>query len=502
MDARETAKFGLLVGLCGIFIDAVIAHGLFWDNDPYWTYWITKTFLITTVFVLGTAWIGAGLWQGLVITAVHTLILEVYYQWLAPVGLPQEPEWLDFNHLWVTGLPVHYLAILIGYLMALWIWRRNAPLRAARAIVGDTISAGRTALGALAVVAGVLLVSGVLTHGLLLRNFPGLTYFVQHLLVGFVFVYFWTVFVGTGRAGWAVGGLMLALVWTAYGLYLGPEGLPNHAPHYLGYDDLWLRAFPGDLVSALLVFWLADHRRAAKGLPRTPLLALLLSIGLVAAPAPAQAGAMPGSATAQGSGMLVVGPDPVDFKSTVPLSGRIDVRVVEGGNRWSHVQNTDQVDVTADFEANGLRWNVVIDRPVPRHPHGRYTTWNGVVFDHAMHGDTGIGTPKLPKMKPDISLYGWATVRRDGQVISPRAFAHVMVTTKEPMRGVMLEVETEDKALVGAPDGYLTAMWHDVGSLSKPDDEKRRREILGWIALFALAAGFAWLASREKPVQG
>jgi hypothetical protein len=27
-----------LVGLSAIFVDAAIAHGLLWENDPYWTY--------------------------------------------------------------------------------------------------------------------------------------------------------------------------------------------------------------------------------------------------------------------------------------------------------------------------------------------------------------------------------------------------------------------------------------------------------------------------------
>src|SRR5918995_2173399 len=80
---RSVVTFGAWVGIFAIFIDAAIAHGLFWENDPYWTYWVTKTFLITTVFTLGTAIFGIGLWQGLVLTAVHTLILEVYYQWFA-----------------------------------------------------------------------------------------------------------------------------------------------------------------------------------------------------------------------------------------------------------------------------------------------------------------------------------------------------------------------------------------------------------------------------------
>src|SRR5687767_13988550 len=128
LSPRDTAKFGILVGLAAIFIDAAIAHGLFWENDPYWTYWITKSFLITTVFIIGTSLLGIGIVQGLIITAVHTAILEIYYEWLAPVGLPQEPEWLDDKHLCMTGVPAHYLAILTGYFIALWIWRRAGPV--------------------------------------------------------------------------------------------------------------------------------------------------------------------------------------------------------------------------------------------------------------------------------------------------------------------------------------------------------------------------------------
>ncbi len=125
--AKDTVKFSILVGLSAIFIDAVIAHGLFWENDPYWTYWITKTFLIATFFLFGTTVVGIGIVPGLVLTAIHTAIPEIYYQWFAHVGLPQEPEWLDFDHLWTTGVPAHFLAIFAGYLLALWLWRRNHP---------------------------------------------------------------------------------------------------------------------------------------------------------------------------------------------------------------------------------------------------------------------------------------------------------------------------------------------------------------------------------------
>jgi hypothetical protein len=495
LGTRDTLKFAVLVGLLGIFIDASIAHGLFWDNDPYWTYWVTKSFLITTVFLTGTALLGIGIWQGLAITAAHTLVLEVYYQWLAPVGLPQEPEWLDFNHLWITGVPVHYLSILIGYWLAVWIWRRNRIMASRNGGADVAPSASNTLLAALIGTVGLLGINAGLTQGLLLREFLGITFFVQHLLVGVVFVYAWLAYVGTERAGWWVGAIMLALVWATYGLYLAPHGLPNDPPAYLGYDELWMKSFPGDLVAALLVFFGLDRWRRRRGVGTGPLLIVALLCGMpVDSP---HAAPLVASAQSQGAGMLVVGDNPVDMKSTIPMTGRIAVKVVEGGNRWSHVQNTDSVEVTAEFTGGGSQWRVVVDRAMPRHPLGRYTTWNGVVFNHAMHGDTGIGTAKLPEMRPAIALYGWGSVWKDGQLVSKMAFTHVMVTTAGVMQGVMLEVETEDKALLAAPEGYLTAMWHDIDAIRLPNEETRAREIIGWITLILLTLLSCWLARRE-----
>jgi hypothetical protein len=105
LTAGHVSRFTAIVAILAIFADAAVGHGLTWENDPYWTYWITKTFLIATVFGLGTAWFGIGVRRGAVITAVHTVVLTVYYWTLSPVGLPSSPEWLDLEHTWVTGLP-------------------------------------------------------------------------------------------------------------------------------------------------------------------------------------------------------------------------------------------------------------------------------------------------------------------------------------------------------------------------------------------------------------
>jgi hypothetical protein len=508
MPPRDLVKFGLLIALAAIFIDAAVAHGLFWDNDPYWTYWITKTFLIATVFIVGTGLIGAGLVQGAVITAAHTLILEIYYQWLAPVGLPQEPEWLDFNHLWITGVPVHYLAIFAGYLMALWLWRLNRPAEAERA------SAETRGLAAYAVGVGVLIVAldGVITQGVLLRDFPGLTFFVQHILIGVVFVAVWGAYTPKTVASAIVGALMLALVWTAYGMYLGPRGLPNSVPVYSGYGDLWLRSFPGHFVAVVLGLLLAHRFASDRLLPRraagpggTMAAGAVLAAVLFVHPGEVRAQSfltdprgLPASSSASGEAMRVVGPNPVDMRRTVPASGRISIRTIESGNRWSHVQNIDVVEVRSTFTSGDATYEVIVNQPMPRHPHGAYTTWSGVVYGHQMHGETGIGSDRLPKMRPDIALWGWGEVRRNGEVLTRTAPVHVMATSKGPMKGMMLEVHSEDRALVGDPEGYLTVMWPRLDQLETPKDDRRVREMIGWFGLGGITVLFGVLAHRAR----
>jgi hypothetical protein len=199
-----------------------------------------------------------------------------------------------------------------------------------------------------------------------------------------------------------------------------------------------------------------------------------------------------------GPTMYVVGADPVDLKSTQAGNGTITVKTEDGGNRWSHLQNNDSVDVVAEFSAAKSQYKVVIQQVMPRHNLGQYTTWSGVVYDAEMHGDTGIGTSKLPKVTPEIALWGYAQVHKDGTLIAKAAPAHVMVMKAGPVKGIMLEVETEAKGLLGTPDGYLNVMWHEIASLRLPEDQVHKRQIVGWLALLAVTGLFGWLAWREQ----
>jgi hypothetical protein len=232
----------------------------------------------------------------------------------------------------------------------------------------------------------------------------------------------------------------------------------------------------------------------------TLMLALVLPDTLMAqqnAPVEKGTNAMPASARSSGQGMRVIGPNPVDVKNVQPMSGNITVQTWEKGNRWSHVQGTDGMDVKADFTSGNAKYEVTINKPMPRHPLGKYTTWSGVVYEHEMHGNTGIGTDKLPKMKPQIALWGWAEVKRNGQVISSMSPAHVMVSSQGPIPGIMLEIDTEDKALSSEPDGYIHVMWHKVEALQMPNAQMNMRTILGWVAMIGIVLLFGWLAWRS-----
>ena len=125
LTVSDLLKFTGLAALLAIFMDAAVAHAMLWGNDPYWTYWVTDTLLMATVFGLGTAWFGMGLIRGAAITAVHVTLLTVYYWSLSPIGLPGHPEWLDLEHTWLTGLPVHFAVYYLGYVLALGLWQRR-----------------------------------------------------------------------------------------------------------------------------------------------------------------------------------------------------------------------------------------------------------------------------------------------------------------------------------------------------------------------------------------
>ncbi|NLI74789.1 MAG: hypothetical protein GX369_08555 [Euryarchaeota archaeon] len=248
LTANDTIKFGILTGVLAMFFDAAVSHGLFWQNDPFWSYWIADGLLITTIVSAGTAIIGIGIWQGFVLMGFQTLALEIYYQFLSPVGLPREPYWLSRFEIWTSGIPVHYLTYTAGFLLALWIWRRGHRLKK----IMQNIEPKRIAFTTLIAAPFVLILDGIITQGIFLGYFTGITFLVHRFIIAFVFIYLWSSYVGFDGKGLISGALILSLLWSTFNMYLGAVGLPKDFPFFLSYDVLWAKVFPGALISTLL----------------------------------------------------------------------------------------------------------------------------------------------------------------------------------------------------------------------------------------------------------
>ena len=501
---RDLAKFTAVVALLAIFFDAAIGHGLAWENDLYWTYWITKTFLIATVFGLGTAWLGIGIVRGAVITAVHTLVLTIYYWSFSPIGLPSSPEWLDLEHTWLSGLPIHFGVIYLGYLVSLWIWRRaraGAPERA------DTT--GSFAVRALLVGLILVVVAGGIAS-LALGEFPGVTWFLVRVLITIPFLLAWWGVAGRDVIGSVVGALILALIWATYAQFLGPSGLPDMSirildadpppatSRWLDYKELWLISLPIYIITTVGILLMAARRRARGGmatptLAAAALAAVMLTGGFTISPDHrGEDGALSTSGTVE----VETG----DWYSDVFTSGTgdIEVRATDMGDRVSPLPPHDEVSITASVRAEGRTYELTVDRPIVSDPLGEHTTWWGVGFDVSHHGRSGIGSDHLPPVGSDLAAFGLGTLTVDGGDPIPVP-VHVMTSDGVFPGDADLELDVGDHRLAplpGIPNGHLRVLWSGYeGEFSR--STPATRYLIGAPVLGLMLFGALWLNRRE-----
>jgi hypothetical protein len=504
-SVRDLAKFTAAVALLAILSDAAVGHALLWENDPYWTYWITKTFLIATIFGLGTAWLGAGIARGAVITAVHTLVLTVYYWSLSPIGMPSHPEWLDLQHTWVTGLPVHFGVIYLGYLATLWLWRRRRT-----AVTEDENDVATVATRALAVGAAIVLVGGLL-ESLAIGEFPGVTWFVVRILITVPFVLVWWAAAGRDRASAVAGAITLAFILVTYSHFLGPVGLPDSdlrllaqdpppaTAHWLSYRDEWLVAFPitllvavAALVTASRARWRAVHIERGAVLATAATLLLIAGLGAVVA---AEAGVDDLEATVTSAGAPQVEHGQYFRGELTMSSGDLRLVAAERNPRVTPLPPHDEVDLEATIDhPDGKRYGITATQPLVDDPMGRFGTWGGVGFDRWHHGRSGLGTPLLPPIRSEVAVFALAEVQADGEVIARGVPVHAMTM---PDGGVELAVGDPDTPVPGLPDGHLRAVWHDRSG-SSPESHEGAHNTLGSAVLLALVALTVTAIRREQ----
>ena len=503
LTASQVAKFAALAALLAILADATIGHGLTWENDPYWTYWVTKTFLIATVIGLGTAWFGIGVGRGALIVLAHTLILTVYYWTLSPVGLPSSPDWLDLQHTWVTGAPIHFGVIYLGYLTALWIWRRRARLRAL-----PDMESRAFGLKVLVMSLLIVLVAGGLSN-LALGEFTGATWYVVRILITVPFIMLWRTVVGRDRLSSVVGGITLALVWAAYSQFLGPVGLPDihnlrifaqsppPAPaHWLSYNQLWLISFPIYVVTMVSLLLLGSYQNLKLNLLRPFIIAVLAiaAVTLIAALV------IPDDDTGnianiKSSGQTIVETGSFYSNQFQPGTGQISVYARDtGGGKVSPLPPHDELNIMSTIKSGGHTFDIMAMDPMVDDPLGQFTTWWGVNFNAHHHGRSGIGTDKLPNITSPLAAFGMGDVKMDGQLVAAGVSIHVMTAQKGLPHDKQLELDVGDSRMTPLPfipSGHLRVLWNNYQG--KIPNTSAARYIGGDIVLAVLLIGALWL---------
>ena len=517
---RDLAKFTGLVGLFAIFSDAALGHALLWENDPYWTYWVTKTFLIFTVFGLGTAWLGLGLVRGAIITAVHTLVLTVYYWTFSPVGLPSQPQWLDLEHTWVTGLPVHFTVIYVGYVASLWLWQRRST-RQALERHRDGAGVARDAGRALVIALGIVLVGGGLAS-LALGDFPGVTWFLVRVLIAVPFLLAWWGIAGRDRIAAVFGGVTLALVFATYGHFVGPVGLPDfplriadQAPpeatvSWLSYREEWLISLPILLVVSVLAMLIAARReevapashrfRLAGAALSAGVILIALGFGAVAFTKNDDSGD-PASLQASGSaGIERGGWYSGEFGRA---NAALRLRAHERNPRVTPLPPHDAVELVARVEhPDGTSYEIRADEPMVEDSLGRHTTFGGVALHGWHHGESGIGSSTLPAVHSEVAVNALGDIFVDGRRVASAVPVHVMTTTKAlPLVPGRLELAVGDESspVPALRDGHLRLVWEDFSG-GAGQGPKRARNALGSGVLLGLAA-LGILAVRREQVK-
>src|SRR5581483_11233997 len=463
------------------------------------TYWVTKTFLIATVFGVGTALVGAGPGRGAAITVVHTVVLTVYYWSLSPVGLPSHPQWLDLEHTWTTGVPVHFGVVYLGYLGALLLWRGRAPAPLDRA------AARPDALLALGAAVAMVVLAGGLAS-LASWDFPGLTYFVTRLLITFPLVLLWQAVAGRSPVASAAGAVVLALAWTVYGQFLSPLGLPaspyrifHEAPppatvEWLDYRHLWLIDFPIFLAVAAVVLQAASVARPADlRLPRAAgprLAALAAPLALAVPPLVGLAFVDSGGTRLERGGWL--SGDLAPTTASMRLAGE------DAGGRVTPLPPHDRLSIDATIAPrSGAPYRVTVRRPLVDDPLGRFTTWWGVGVDVWHHGRSGIGTSRIPATRSDVAVFGIGDVARGGRTVARGVPVHAMTTG----HGLELDVGDPDVPVAGLPDGHLRVRW-DAYAGGAVRQDGTRYAIGGVVLALALALALAAVGRQAVGARG
>jgi hypothetical protein len=164
----------------------------------------------------------------------------------------------------------------------------------------------------------------------------------------------------------------------------------------------------------------------------------------------------------------------------------LTVTAIDQGGRVTPLPPHDVVQLAARVEhPSGDTFEIVAAKPLVDDPLGRHGTWWGVGLDVWHHGESGIGTERLPAIHSEVAMFAVGEVRRGGQLVAAGVPVHVM-TADEGLPGRLeLNVGDEQTPVAGLPDERLRVVWEDF---TGGGEKKSDRHVIGTTVLLILLA--------------
>jgi hypothetical protein len=322
----------------------------------------------------------------------------------------------------------------------------------------------------------------------------------------------WWALAGRDWVAAITGAATLAFMWATYGHFLGPSGLPDAPLRILGqepppanvswldYRELWLESLPIYLVVSVAVmlaatrFLVPSRRRHVRWLPATAVAAVLVVPLLVALPA-TDPGGDDAEVNVSGAAQIERG----TWYSDEFERGEAELELVgeDHGGRVTPLEPHDELAISGRVaHPDGNTYTVTVERPLVDDPLGRHGTWWGVGLDVWHHGESGIGTEKLPAVRSEVAVFGVSQVRVGGDLVASGVPVHVMTAENELPGRLELNVGDEQTPVVGLPDEHLRVVWDEYsgGAETTP---KWARDAVGSVVLVAVL-GMLLLANSSE----
>lgn len=204
MDAfslRDLAKFVGIAALAGTLFDQVASRILNGGQEfPF----IFEFLLLAVITGFGMILIGVGRIRGMILVALFLLYVSLFSQLFPFKYFFLHSQQVNVQMIFSTNFLLHFIAIYLGYLIAMWLWQRSS------------VSSSLPFIGFVAVLAVAMAAAAWILNSLIDGHLPSIVLLLIYVLIATPFLILWWSLVGRDKATAIGGGVILSLLWFLY----------------------------------------------------------------------------------------------------------------------------------------------------------------------------------------------------------------------------------------------------------------------------------------------